>query len=128
MSASLPLALRVRFEECIKEGLSRREAAARLKLPSTTWRKMATQAVGDGFVPARTQSHRPGHEKLSRYPAFLEELVAQDGDINLPQPGGALEATAGVAAHSASFGRFLRKLGYTYKKSRWLPPNGCAPM
>ena len=67
MSTSLPLALRVRFEECIKEGLSRREAAARLKLPSTTWRKMATQAVGDGFVPARTQSHRRSCPVIRRF-------------------------------------------------------------
>ena len=89
---------------------------------------MATQAAGDGFDPAITQSHPPGHGTLSRHQAFLEELVAQDGDITLPELAGALEAATGVAAHAASFGRFLRKLGYTYKKSRWLPPNGCAPM
>jgi transposase len=54
---------------------------------------------------------------------FLEELVAQDGDITLPELSGALEAATGIVAHSASVGRFLRKLGYTYKKSHWSQPN-----
>ncbi|WP_420011679.1 hypothetical protein [Tateyamaria sp.] len=31
-----------------------------------------------------------------------------------------------VAAHAASIGRFLRKLGYTYKKNRWWQPKGFA--
>ena len=66
--------------------------------------------------------------KLAPHRAFLEELVAQDGDITLPELAGALKAGTGVVAHSASIGRFLGKLGYTYKKSRWLPPNGSAPV
>jgi transposase len=53
---------------------------------------------------------------LLGHQAFLEELVAQDGDITLPELAGALEAATGVAAHAASIGGFLRKLGYTYKK------------
>ena len=69
-----------------------------------------------------------GHGKLAPHRALLEELVAQDGDITLPELAGALEAATGVVAHSASIGRFLNKLGYTYKKSRWLPPSDCAPV
>lgn len=54
--------------------------------------------------------------------------MAQDGDITLPELAGALEAATGVTAHSASIGWFLRKLGYTYKKSRWSPLSGSARM
>ena len=48
------------------------------------------------------------------------------GDITLPELAGALASATGVVAHAASIGRFLRKLGYTYKKSHWSRPNGCA--
>jgi transposase len=45
--------------------------------------------------------------------------LAQDGDMTLPELAGALASATGVVAHSASIGRFQRKLGYTYKKSHW---------
>jgi len=41
MSAALPMALRVRFQEYVEEGLSGRAAAARLKLSAATERLCA---------------------------------------------------------------------------------------
>ncbi|OSP53431.1 transposase [Pseudoruegeria sp. SK021] len=128
MSAALPSALRARFQECIREGLSGRAAAARLKLSAATGVRWQRKLWETGSIEPAPQGRPPGYGKLSTHQAFLEELVAQDGDITLPELSGALEAATGVAAHAASIGRFLRKLGYTYKKSRWLPPNGCAPV
>jgi len=116
MSASLPSALRARFEECIKEGLRGRAAAARLKLSAATGVRWQRKLRETGSIEPEPQGRPPGHGKLSRHQAFLEELVTQDGDITLPELAGALEAATGVAAHAASIGRFLRKLGYTYKK------------
>ena len=117
MSASLPSALRARFEECIKEGLRGRAAAARLKLSAATGVRWQRKLPETGSIEPEPQGRPLGHGKLSRHQAFLEELVTQDGDITLPELAGALEAATGVAAHAASIGRFLRKLGYTYKKS-----------
>jgi transposase len=128
MSAALPLALRARFQECIVEGLSGRAAAARLKLSAATGVRSKRRLRETGSTDAGVQGRPPGHGKLAAHQAFLEELVEQDGDITLPELAGALEAATGVVAHSASIGRFLRKLGCTYKKSRWSPPSGCAPM
>jgi transposase len=128
MSAALPSALRARFEECIEEGLSGRAAAARLKVSAATGVRWQHKLRKTGSIEPEIQGRPLGHGKLSAHQAFLEELVAQDGDITLPELAGALDAATGVAAHAASIGRFLRKLGYTYKKSRWLPPNGCAPV
>ena len=128
MSAALPSALRARFQECLKEGLSGRAAAARLKLSAATGVRWQRKLRETGSIEPAPQGRPPGHGKLSAHQAVLEELVAQDGDITLPELAGALEAATGVTAHAASIGRVLRKLGYTYKKSRWLPPNGCALM
>ncbi len=126
MSAALPSELRARFRAYIEEGLSGRAAAARLKLSAATGVRWQRKLRETGSVAAEVQGRPLGHGKLATHRAFLEELVAQDGDITLPELTGALAAATGVVVHSASIGRFLRKLGYTYKKSRWSPPNGSA--
>jgi transposase len=125
MSAALSSELRARFRECIEEGLSGRAAAARLKLSAATGVRWQRKLREKGSVAPDVQGRPPGHGKLAAHREFLEELVAQDGDITLPELAGALEAATGVVAHAASIGRFLRKLGYTYKKSHWLRPKGC---
>ena len=114
MSASLPSALRARFEERIKEGLKGRAAAARLKLYAATGVRLQRKLSEMGLIKPEPQGRQPGHGNLSCHQAFLEEPVTQDGDITLPELVGALEAATGVTAHAASIGRFLRKLGYTY--------------
>lgn len=125
MSAALPSALRARFQEYIEEGLSGRAAAARLKLSAATGVRWQRKLRETGAVAPDPQGRRPGHGKLAAHRVFLEDLVAQDGDITLPELAGALEAATGVVAHAASIGRFLRKLGYTYKKSHWSRPSDC---
>ena len=126
MSAALPMALRARFQEHVEEGLSGRAAAARLKLSAATGVRWLRKMREQGNVAPAAQGRPRGHGKLAPHRAFLEELVGQDGDITLPELAGALEAATEVIAHPASIGRFLRKLGYTYKKSHWWPPNGSA--
>ena len=128
MAAALPMALRARFQEYVEEGLSGRAAAARLKLSAATGVRWLRRFRERGDVTPDVQGQPKGCGKLAPHRGFLEELVAQDGDITLPELAGALRAATGVDAHSASIGRFLRKLGYTYKKSHWWPPNGSAPM
>ena len=116
MPAPLPSALRARFEEYIAEGLSGRAAAARLKLSAATGVRWKRKLHETGAIEPAPRGRPRGHGKLAPHQAFLEELLAQDGDITLSELAGALEAATGVAAHAASIGRFLRKLGYTYKK------------
>lgn len=62
-------------------------------------------------MPRRGVAPR-GHRKLAPHRGFFEELLGQDADMTLPELGRALEDATGVCAHSASIGRFLRKLGY----------------
>ena len=128
MSAALPMALRARFQEYVEEGLSGRAAAACLKLSAATGVRWLGRIRERGDVTPDVQGRPRGHGKLAPHRSFLEELLTQDGDITLPVLAGALEAATDVVAHPASIGRFLRKLGYTYKKSHWLPQNGSAPV
>lgn len=124
MSAPLPLALRVRFQHYIKEGLSGRAAASRLKLSPATGARWARLVRTTGEARAAAQGRPKGHGKLAPHRGFFDELLGQDADMTLSELGRALEEATGIRAHSASIGRFLRKLGYRYKKNRWLPPSG----
>ena len=126
MSASFPRALLAHFEQCIIEGLSGRSAAARLKLSAATGVRWLLRLREHGDTSPDPQGQLKGHGKLAPQCTVLEDLIAQDSDIILPELAGALKAVTGVVAHSASIGPFLNKLGYTYKKSRWLPSNDFA--
>ena len=101
MPSALPSALRVRFEDYVREGLSGRAAAARLKLSAATGVRWRRRLLESGSTEPDVQGRPPGHGKLAAHQAFLEELVEQDGDITLPELAGALEAATGVVAHSA---------------------------
>ncbi len=45
----------------------------------------------------------------------------------MPELSAALVDATSVQAHPNAIGKFLRKLGYTYKKNRWSPPNAAVP-
>ncbi len=127
MSAPLPLALRTRLQRLIEEGLSGRAAALRLKLSPATGARWARQLKIRGHAEPAPQGPPRGKGKLAPYQAFLEELVAQDPDITLFELRDALADAEGVRVHHSSIANLLSRLGYTYKKSRWLLPSVVAP-
>ncbi len=45
-------------------------------------------------------------------------LLSQDGDMTMRELAGALRDATGVQVHPDAISRYLRKLGYTYKKRR----------
>lgn len=98
MSAALPYALRARFREYIEEGFSGRAAAARLKLSAATGVRWQRKLRETGTVSPEAQGRPPGHGKLAAHRVFLEDLLAQDGDITLPELAGALHAATEVVA------------------------------
>ena len=109
MPAALPMALRVRFREYVGEGSSGRAAAARLKRSAAIGVRWIRRWREQGNIRPDAQGRPKGNGKLAPYGALLEELVAQDGDIILPELAGALKTATGVVAHSASIGRFFEQ-------------------
>ncbi|TYB83396.1 transposase [Oceaniovalibus sp. ACAM 378] len=102
LSVALPNALRARFKAYIEDDLSGRAAAARLRLSAATGVRLQLNLRETGSVAMEARGLPPGHGKLAAHQAFLEEMVAQDGDITLPELSGALKAATGVVAHAAS--------------------------
>ena len=126
MSAPLPDALRARFQRLIEEGLSGRAAALRLKLSPATGARWGLSIRRTGQARAAPQGRPRGKGKLDPHRAFLIELIDQDGDLTMPELAGALADATGVQAYPDAIGRFLRKLGFTYKKRRWSRPSAAA--
>jgi len=127
MSAPLPDALRTRFQQYIEEGLSGRAAALRLKLSPATGARWSLAIRRTGRAEAAPQGRPKGNGKLDPHRGFFAEIIEQDGDITMPELSAALFDAASVRAHPNAIGKFLRKLGYTYKKSHWSPPNAAVP-
>ena len=111
----------------IEEGLSGRAAALRLKVSPATGARWARQVRTVGHAEPAPQGPPRGKGKLAPHRAFLEELVAQDPDITLFELRDALAEAEGVQVHHSSIANLLSRLGFTYKKSRWSPPNAAAP-
>lgn len=127
MSAPLPMALRARFQRYIEEGLSGRAAALRLKLSPATGARWAHSVRARGHANPAPQGRPRGRGKLAPYRGFFGELIIQDPDITLFELRDALADAEGVRVHHSSIATLLADLGFTYKKSRWLPPNAAAP-
>ncbi len=125
MSAPSPEAVRARFQTLIEEGLSGRAAALRLKLSPTTGARWGLSIRRTRRARAARQGRPRGKGKLDTHRSFLVELIEQDGDMTVPELAGALADATGVQVHLDAIGRFLRKLGFTYKK-RWSPPSDAA--
>lgn len=115
MSAPLPEALRARFQRCIEEGLSGRAAALRLKLSPATGARWALAIRRTGRAAAALQGRHRGKGKLDPHRAFFADIIMQDGDITMPELSAALHDATGVSTHPNAIGKFLRKLGFTYK-------------
>jgi transposase len=127
MSAPLPSALRARFQRYIEEGLSGRAAALRLKVSPATGARWALAIRRTGCAAAAPQGRPKGKGKLDPHRALFGEIIGQDGYITMPELSAALFDATGVRAPPNAIGKFLRKVGYTYKKSRWRPPNAAVP-
>lgn len=99
----------------------------RLKVSPATVARRARQLRTNGHAEPAPQGPPRGRGKPAPHQAFLEELVAQDPDITLFELRDALAGAEGVRVHHSSIANLLSRLGFTYKKSRWLPPNVAVP-
>ena len=101
-------------------------AALRLKLSPATGARWALAIRLPGRAKAAPQGRPRGKGKLDPHCALFAEIIALDGDVTMPELGAVLFNATGVRVHPNAIGKFLRKLGYTYK-SHWSPPSAAVP-
>ena len=127
MPAPLSMDFRERFARLMEEGFSGREASRRLRVSPATGARWAQKIRLMGKASVAPMGRPPGTGKLAVHAGFFRELVAQDPDITLFELRDALAHARGVEVHHSAIAQFLKRLGFTHKKSRWRPPNVARP-
>ena len=127
MPAPLSLDIRRRFQRLVGQGLSGREAGRQLLISAASASRLGRKiARGESLEPAPSGG-RKGGGKLAPHHDFLIELVTQDPDITLFELRDALKDAHDLQVHHSAIGYALGRLGFTYKKSRWLPTSAVGP-
>ncbi len=117
--------LRVRAVAAVERGISRREVVETFSVSLTTlkrWLKM--RRAGKDLSPGvSTGRRRCILATLEEKKALWEQLEEND-DATLERHCELWEHKTGVAVSVATMSRAIRnKLGWSYKKRRWRPPN-----
>ena len=127
MARALSVDLRERVVRAVKEGASRRSAAARFGVSTASavrWcaRLSETGSVAPGNLGG---DHRSG--RIEAQAALILQEVERTPDITLAELQRAL-AASGMTAGLATLWRFLERHGLTRKKRRCMRPSGTARM
>lgn len=109
--------LRVRVIAAVAAGSSRRAAAARFSVSSSSAIRWVEQAVSEGRTAPRKQGRPAGKGPLSDHLDFLIAAVEATPDMTMPELAARLLAERGVGAAEASISRLLCRAGFTYKKT-----------
>ncbi len=117
MSAPLPDALRARFQRYMEEGSSGRAVALRLKLSPATGARWALAIRRTGRAEAAPRGRPGGKGKLDPHCALFAGIIAQDGDVTMPELGAVLFDPTGGARPPMPLASFLPSWAAHIKKS-----------
>ena len=116
MGKSLSLDIRERVVMLVEDGLSRHEAARRLRISAASAVRIMQRKRRTGGVAAAAQG-RPRRSKLDAVSGWLKARVEAEPDITMPELADELAAAHGMQATPAMLSRHLiHRLGFTYKK------------
>jgi transposase len=108
--------LRRRLVECVEEGHSRREAAARFKTaPSSVVNVLRLWKETGSVEPRPRGGFR--HGKLKPHREFILGIVEKRPDITMPELAAELFAAKGVAIDPSNLSKFLIAQGLSFKKN-----------
>ena len=108
--------LRRRLVECVEEGHSRREAAARFKTAASSAVNVVKRWKETGSVEPRPRGGFR-HGKLRLHREFILGLVEKRPGITMPELAKELRAARGVVIDPSNLSKFLIGCGLSYKKN-----------
>ncbi len=117
--------LRVRAVAAVERGMSRREVVETFSVSLTTLKRwLRMRRAGRDLSPGvSTGRRRRILATLEEKKALWEQLEEND-DATLERHCEMWEQKTGVAVSVATMSRAIReRLGWSYKKRRWRPPN-----
>ena len=108
--------LRRRLVECVEEGSSRREAAARFKTAASSAINVLKLWKDTGSVEPRARGGYR-HGKLKPHCEFILAVVERQHDITMPELAAELFAAKGVKIDPSNLSKFLIAQGLSFKKN-----------
>jgi transposase len=117
--------LRIRAVEAVERGIPRKEVVEIFCVSLTTlkrWLKMSRE--GKDLSPGLSTGRKRRILATPEEKGLLWEQLEENDDATLARHCELWERRTGVAVSVATMSRAVRRLGWTFKKSRWWPPNG----
>ena len=115
--------LRLKVLDALDRGTPRREAASLFGVSlSTLKRWLGRRRDGEDLAPKPSPGRTPSILATAREKRALWEQLETDDDATLERHCELWEGERGVRVSVATMSRAIRKLGWTFKKSRWWPP------
>lgn len=116
MGKPLPMELRQRVVDFVKEGHTRRAAAAQFRVSVKFVNDMVLLKRRTGSLAAKPQGNGGGHGKLTGVAGWIACRIKEKGDLTLDELVVELREARGVEANRVSVWRRLQGLGLTHKK------------
>lgn len=117
MGKSISTDLRLRLVRGVERGQSRRAVAAQFEVSPSTAVRVQSRYEKTGSVEPARQGRPKDSGKLGAYRGFLVAAVEARPDITMPALAARLEAAFGMKVDPSNISKFLRRLGYSYKKN-----------
>jgi transposase len=117
--------LRTRAVDAVERGIPRREVVRAFSISLTTlkrWLKMSRE--GEDLSPGISTGRRRRILATHEEERLLWEQLEENDDATLERHCELWEEKTGVGVSISAMSRAIReKLGWTYKKRRWVPPS-----
>src|SRR6185437_10605536 len=114
--------LRHRIVRAVDQGHRQAEIAAAFQVSVATIKRYLKQRRETGHVTAKPIPGRPPTQRAALEAALPEQLAAHR-DVTLAEHCRLFEATHGKRVSRDTMRRAIDRLGWTWKKNRWWPPN-----
>jgi len=117
--------LRIKALGALDRGMPRKEAASTFGVSLATLKRwLKRRSEGKGIAPKPSPGRTPRILATPEQRRALWEQLEANYDATLARHCELWEEETGVAVSVATMSRAVRRLGWTFKKSRWWPPNG----
>jgi transposase len=117
--------LRIRAVDAVERGIPRREVVRTFSISLTTLKRwLRNKREGKDLSPGTSTGRKRRILATSEERRALWEQLEENDDATLERHCDLWEEERGVRVSVSAMSRAIReKLGWTYKKRRWRPPN-----
>jgi transposase len=117
--------LRIKALGALERGMPRKQAASTFGVSLATLKRwLKRHREGEDIAPRPSPGRTPRILATEGQRRALWQQLEGNDDATLERNCELWERRTGVAVSVSTMSRAVRKLGWTFKKSRWWPPNG----